>query len=83
MIIIARDGNTSRGFRPFSDRAALAHFIDGIPVGESKIITRFAGMKGEDIPYAMLQCRLSIVKPQGSVFRTKTTDEGLVVERVA
>lgn len=82
MIIIAKDGNAARGFRPFSDRGALAHFIDSIPVGESKIITRFAGMKGEDIPYAMLQCRMSIVKPKGGVIRTQTTDEGLLVERV-
>lgn len=83
MIIKVRDGNTTRGLRPFTDQGALAHFLDGMKIGDHKTIAGFEGANGAEVALAKVQIKLGHAKPDGYVYRSRTTPEGLTVWRLA
>lgn len=82
MIIRTADGNTTRGFRPHTDRATIAHFLDSIEIGDSKTIEKFEANKG-DMPFVLIQAKISINKAQGSKYQTSTNGDVLTVRRLA
>lgn len=82
MIIKAVEGNTTRGFRSHTDRAALAHFLDGMEPGTSKVITGFVSMRGETVPLPTLQARITLAKAAGTTYRTSAGEAGLTVWRI-
>ena len=82
MIIDAREGKTTRDFRPFTDRGAIAHMLDSMRVGDGLSVSKFVGMKGE-MPLAKLQNKISGAKAEDTVFRTWVSDGLLHIRRIA
>lgn len=83
MIVEARSGNTANGMRAYTDKGALAHFLEGIGVGETKKLDKFVRMDLEIEDVKILQMKVAIAKPKGSVIRTKSEGNSLIVTRIA
>lgn len=82
MILNARDGNTTRGFRAFSNKAEIAHFIDSMAPGDHAIIERFIRMDGKDEELVKVQVSIAANKMKGSRYVTKIQDGAVHVWRV-
>ena len=81
MIVDARDGNTSRGFKTYTNKGALAHFLDLIPVGGCVVLTGFIRVDGAPEETFRVQMLIGSAKAKGSVYRTKTSKDGTILVR--
>ena len=79
MIVDARHGNTTRGFRPYTNRAALAFFLDGIGVGKSETLDRFIRTDGSEDSLSTIQQRISAAKAPRSRYRTVSMPDGSII----
>ena len=79
MIVDARQGNATRGLRPYTNKGALAFFLDGIGVGKSETLDRFIRVDGSEDSLSTIQQRISAAKAPMSRYRTLSMPDGYIV----
>lgn len=84
MIVNTMDGNTALGFKPYTDRGALAHFIDGIQIGEARLIEEFHCRSGSVATHGNIRSKIHGIKSFAGIdLVTRTNPTGTIVVRIA
>jgi hypothetical protein len=85
MIIDARQSSNPNRFRPFSVKAAVSDFLDGIEAGSSADVDALINASGKPVPASRLSAYVTLLK-EDRAFQvdTKYSNAGLAtVRRIA
>lgn len=83
MLIDARDGITSRGFKPTTASGALAYVIDPMQVGDRVQITDLINKDGAKVGVFKVQAMIPAVRDSSKKYSTRISEGILTVERIA
>lgn len=83
MIINARDGNTARGFKPYTTIGTMAFVLDRMKPGDQIMIEKFTRMDGAQEKTNIMQVSVNKVKADGEIYSTRAMKGGLRIWRVA